>query len=93
MWIPCPRVLDEPVKILGLEVEDLVVSASVPLLLGIPFDLGALPCFAGAGVLGLVLYRAKRGKAPGALLHALHRLELAKLPGVLSPRPRTYSPW
>jgi hypothetical protein len=93
MWVNSPRVLDQPVKILGLEVEDLVVAAAVPLLLGIPFDLDALPCFAVAGTLGLALYLAKRGKPPGALLHTLHRLELLKLPGILSPRPRNYGPW
>ena len=92
MWIPCPRVLDALVKILGLEIEDLAAVAAVPLLL-VPFDLDALPCFAVAGALGMALYLAKRGKPPGALLHTLHRLELLKLPGILSPRPRRYSPW
>jgi hypothetical protein len=42
---------------------------------------------------GLVFYVAKRGKPPGALLHALHCLELTRLPGLCSPRRQRYSPW
>jgi hypothetical protein len=91
MWTPCPMVLDEPVTILGLEPEDVGLVAALPLLLALVLD--TLPCFAATAALGLALSLTKRGKPPGALLHALHGLELTRLPGLLSPRRQRYSPW
>jgi hypothetical protein len=41
----------------------------------------------------LAFWRLKRGRPPGFLLHALHRLELLPIPGVLRPRPTPYAPW
>ena len=91
MWTPCPMVLDEPVKILGLEPEDFAVVAATPLLLSLLVD--AVASFGGAVLLGAAVYLAKRGRPPGALLHALHALELTRLPGLLSPRRQRYSAW
>jgi hypothetical protein len=91
MWTPCPQVLDEPVKILGVELEDFVLIATFPLCLSLFLD--TVPCFVGTALLAYGLYRAKRGRPPGALLHWLHAMELVRLPGVLSPRPQRYSPW
>ena len=39
------------------------------------------------------LWAAKRGQAPGALIHTLHHLELLRIPGVLRPKVQAYSPW
>jgi len=91
MWTPCPQVLDEPVKIFGLEIEDFTAVALTPMLAGLFLE--SWQSFACAGVLGVGLYRSKRGRAPGALLHRAHQWELVRLPGILSPRPTTYSPW
>ena len=91
MWTPCPVVLDEPVTVLGLELEDLGLTAFT--LLVASLALSAIASLACAAAVGLFLYRMKRGKAPGALLHTLHQLELMRLPGVLSPRPQRYGPW
>jgi hypothetical protein len=91
MWTNCPVVLDEPVKIFGLEPEDFALVGVAPLLASLVLDaLGSFGC--GAAV-GLAFYCAKRGKPPGALLHGLHRLELTRLPGLCSPRRQRYSPW
>jgi hypothetical protein len=91
MWTESPTVLDEPVKILGLEVEGFSVVGMTLLFAGCVFD--TLPSFLCAAGVGVAFYYAKRGKPPGIIPHQLHRLELAKLPGVLSPRRRSYSPW
>jgi hypothetical protein len=91
MWTTCPVVLDEPVTIVGLELEDLGLTALTLLLASLA--LTAILSLACAVAVGLFLSRMKRGKAPGALLHTLHQLELMRLPGVLSPRPQRYGPW
>jgi hypothetical protein len=91
MWTPCPVILDEPVKILGLEPEDVAVVGAVTLLASLGLD--AIPSFACGLGLGAALYFAKRNRPPGALLHRLHALELTKLPGILGLRLQRYSPW
>jgi hypothetical protein len=62
-----------------------------PLLLSLLVE--AVASFGGALLLGAAMYLAKRDRPPGALLHALHALELTRLPGLLSPRRQRYSPW
>jgi hypothetical protein len=91
MWTPCPKHLDEPVTILGLEPEDyglVMLSLIVASLV-----VNALLAFAcGAGVAWLFWYM-KRGRAPGALIHALHRWDLVPIRGVLRLRGQRYAPW
>jgi len=84
-------VLDEPVKIFGLEPEDFGLVTATPLLACLFFD--AVASFGCAALLGAVLYLSKRGRPPGALLHSLHGLELTRLPGLLRPTPQRYSAW
>jgi hypothetical protein len=91
MWTPCPNVLDETVKVLGLEIEDFGMVAASPLVLGFVFD--AVASFGLAFLLGVALYLSKRGRPPGAVLHTLHGLELTRLPGILGPRWQRYSAW
>ena len=91
MWTPCPLVLDEPVKIFGLEPDDFAIVAGLPLVLAFFFD--ALASFGLTALLGAALYFAKRGRPPGALLHTLHGLELTHMPGILGPKPQRYSAW
>jgi hypothetical protein len=91
MWTPCPRNLDEPVLVLGLELEDL--AAIMLTLILASTMLALIPSIAVAGLAGYGLWRGKRGQPPGALIHACHRLELLPIPGVLRPRAPRHSPW
>lgn len=91
MWTPCPVGLDSTAKILGLEFEDLCLVFVTPFLLARWLD--TLETYAAGAALGVALYFLKRGKPPGTVVHRLHGGQwLIKLPGVLSPRPQTYSP-
>ena len=91
MWTPCPKHLDEPVLILGLEPEDYGLVMLVLLLASLVAS--ALLSFGLALLAGLACGRLKRGQPPGALIHALHRLEILPIPGLLRPRPASYAPW
>ena len=91
MWTSCPTVLDMPVKILGLEPEDLCIAGLTPVFASL--FLSTMLSFACGIALGLGLFLAKRGKADGTLLHQLHALEFMRLPGVLPTKAQPYSPW
>jgi hypothetical protein len=91
MWTRCPLVLDAPVKVLGLETDDCALILVSPIVTGLFVSTWASILW-GAGI-GVGLYRVKRGKPPGTVLHWLHRMELVRLPGVLGPKPQRYSPW
>ena len=91
MWTPCPTVLDMPATICGLEVEDFVLAALTPVLVGW-FNESTLVNFGGGLGLGVGLHRIKRGRPAGVLLHWLHRQQLCVLPGILSPQRVRYSP-
>ena len=91
MWTPCPHHLDEPVLILGLEPEDYGLVMLVVLLASLATS--ALVSFGLACLVGVAFHRLKRGQPPGALIHALHGLELLPIPGVLRPRATPYAPW
>jgi hypothetical protein len=91
MWTACPTVLDAPVTIMGLEPEDFAIVAIAPLFLAFVLDAAASLLVALA--LGWAVTRAKRGRPPGAMLHALHGWELVRLPGLLRPTVQRYSAW
>ena len=91
MWTPCPQHLDEPVLILGLEPEDYGLVMLVLLLTSLVAS--ALLSFGLALLAGIACGRLKRGQPPGALIHALHRLEILPIPGVLRTQPPHYAPW
>ncbi len=90
MVIKCPRTLDKPVLLFGLEPEDLgLLSLAV----------GILSLFLGPmvpGVLGFagwfLLARFKKGKASGYLLHRIYSLGF-DLPGLLPAKTKTYAVW
>jgi hypothetical protein len=91
MWTSCPKNVDEPVLIVGLELEDIAV---IVLMLTIASTVCSLMPSMGIAVLtGYGIWRIKRGQPPGALMHACHRLELVPIPGVIRPRTPRYSPW
>jgi len=91
MWVPCPTVLDDPVMLYEVEFDDLCVLLALCFVLSLVIDI--LVALGLLIVSGLGLRFAKRGKPAGALLHALHDLALIPLPGIMSPRGQTYSPW
>jgi hypothetical protein len=91
MWTPCPQILDAPVTIFGVTPEDFAVISVTPLLASLLFD--APGSFGCAALVAAALYLSKRGRSAGDVFQTLHALELLKLPGLLSPRPRTWSPW
>jgi len=84
-------VLDEPITVYGVDLDDVrnVGMVSVGLLMLLPPTIWLLGTLVG----GYANYRGKRGKPPGAVLHWLHEMQLLPLPGLLPPRPMTYSPW
>jgi hypothetical protein len=84
---PCPRILDEPLRFLGLDAEDGAVGLTLFTLLHL---LGASFC----GAAGLLL-ALKRGQPPGIVRHHLWCLGLPFPP--LPPPPamtgERRSPW
>lgn len=91
MWTPCPRHLDEPVTILGLEPEDygLVMLSLILASLCVT----ALLAFASGAAVGGLCWGMKRGRPPGALIHALHRWDVLPIRGVLRSRVQRYAAW
>jgi hypothetical protein len=89
--IPCQKALDQSANILGLLWQDyaVILGSFVPFVL----VFGLLGGFIATPALALSIYLAKRGKPPGAVLQALHGLEVVRLPGLLPARPTTYTPW
>jgi hypothetical protein len=73
------------------EVQDVGCFLVLTVVLGVPADL-LVAVLAAAG-LTAGLYRLRRGKPPGYLLHLLHRWGLLRLPGVLSRHPTHYKAW
>jgi hypothetical protein len=90
---PCPRTIDEPIRVLGLDGEDWMLVGTVGMIVYV-----LATAFAGlaAGMLTVFGVRlAKRGQPPGALRHAFWLLGFP-LPGwPLAPpsEGRRYSPW
>ena len=72
----CPRTLDRPIMIFGLEPEDLVL---VGLVAGIIlFTIDAIPAVLTGGVLWIGLSRIKAGKPPGYVYELLYRSGLLR---------------
>lgn len=81
---PCPRTLDRPIQVFGLEPEDLVAVGLVAIVLLFLAD-GLLAVGTGL-VLWIVLIRLKAGKPPGHLFALAYRHGLADLlPAALLP--------
>ena len=97
MWVSSPVVLDEVVKILVFELEDVGAIVGVWLIANLWWDGILLPMGAGA-LTGAGLYYLKRGKPAGALVHLVHRLQLTLLvglpglPGLMRPYRRRFYP-
>jgi hypothetical protein len=80
---PCPRILDEPLRFLGLDAEDGAVGLTLFTLLHL---LGASfwGVVAGLGAAGLLL-GLKRGQPPGIVRHRLWHLGIPFRPLPSSP--------
>ena len=89
----CRSVFDEPVKVLVWEWEEALLGLA---LFGIgQFFIGPLWSTAVAlGTLGFI-YKVKKGKPAGAVVHWLHRVDFPffQLPGVLPVAAQVYGPW
>lgn len=91
---PCSRVLDQPLRPLGLDDEDWLVGLAIFLffhLFGWPFW-GLVTAGAGIGALKVM----KRGQPPGIVLHRLWSLRVPLISGAPPPPPlrgQRYSPW
>lgn len=87
---PCPRTIDKPLLILGLEGEDigvLMLVFGIPAILVSPAIPLALIFFAWPGLVML-----KRGQPEGYVLHLLYKFGVP-LQGLLPPGERQYSPF
>jgi hypothetical protein len=81
---PCPRTLDRPIQVFGLEPEDLVGVGLVSIVL-LFFADGILAVGTGVG-LWIALIRLKAGKPPGHLFVLAYRHGIADLlPAALKP--------
>ena len=88
----CPRNIDKPITLLGLELEDLAIVVG---LIGIIRALSNIfIAIAIAIVGGVILKRAKRGKPKAHIQHLFYRMGVS-FPGFLPPiqRVKIYSPW
>ena len=92
MWVECPTELDTPVLIFGFEVEDIAALSAVMVFSGLFIFEGFIPVFFVTLAFGLGLRRLKKGKAPGVLIHLMHRWDILHIPGVLPVRDVGYSP-
>ena len=92
MWVECPTELDAPVLIFGFEVEDIAALCAVMVFSGLFIFEGFIPVFFVTLGVGLLLRRLKKGKAPGVLIHLMHRWDILHIPGVLPVRDAAYSP-
>ncbi len=72
----CPRTLDRPIMIFGLEPEDLVMVGLVAGL--ILFVIDAIPAVLTGTVLWVGLSRIKAGKPPGHVYELLYRSGLLR---------------
>ena len=93
MWAECPTELDKPVLVFGFEVEDLGVISGVMILTGLFLFEGFAPVLMVTVAFAFFLKRLKKGKAPGMLIHLMHRWDLLRMPGVLPVRQVGYSPF
>lgn len=89
----CPRTIDEPVRLLGLDNEDWAVVGILGLLVYL-----MTTATIGALVIALLVVGVrliKRGQPPGAMLHTLWLLGMPVRGWPAAPPPdgRRYSPW
>ena len=92
MWAECPTELDTPVLVFGFEVEDLAAVCGVMIMSGLFLFEGFAGVVLVTVAFAFFLKRLKKGKAPGVLIHLMHRWDLLRMPGVLPVREVGYSP-
>lgn len=92
MWVECPSELDTPVLMFGFEMEDIAAMVAVMMFTALFIFEGFPPVLAVTVAFGGVLRRLKKGRAPGFLVHQMHRWDILRIPGVLPVRAVAYSP-
>ena len=91
MWRPCSTVLDKPVLILGLEMEDLLILIVVLLVFTLPLGMFWASLATAAGGVGLRYW--KRDRPSGAVIEDLYGAGVVSIPGMLKAGPQARSPW
>ncbi len=88
----CPRTLDKPVLLFGLEVEDVACVFTI-IGLGCLFVGPWIPGCVGIA-LWILMIRFKKDKPAGYVLHWLYNFGM-KLPGLIEPPKirKSYTPW
>lgn len=82
---PCPRTLDKPILLLGLEIEDMALIFTLCGAGGLLFGPVIPGIMAAVGWIALV--RFKKDKPEGYLIHALYAWGL-EMPGLIPPLKR-----
>ena len=88
----CPRNLDKPITLLGLELEDLAIVLALTGIIRALSNIFFAIAIALVG--GIILKRTKRGKPKAHIQHLGYKIGV-NIPGFLPPirRVRIYSPW
>lgn len=93
MWKACRSVFDEPVRVFLWDWEEFLLALG---LFGFgQFVIGPVWSTLLAGSMLGWIYKVKKGKPAGAIVHWLHRINCPffRLPGVLPAEPSPYGPW
>lgn len=91
MWVDCPTELDTPILVMGYEVEDLMLGATVMVFCNFVFS-SFFPVFAVTMALMWSIKRIKKGRPSGFIIHLAHQKDLLHIPGVLPVKRVWYSP-
>jgi len=88
----CPRNIDKPITLLGLEVEELAVISIWIGAVQAVFNMFIAVITAIGGI--VILKRLKKGKPPGYIQHLFYKSGIS-YPGLLPPVKKVskYSPW
>jgi hypothetical protein len=84
----CPKTMDKPILIFGLEPEDIAALGLMGGLLSLFNTLVSGAVFFGGWIF---LVFAKRDKPAGYVIHLLYKMGV-NFPGLLSPQIKRYSP-
>lgn len=91
---PCPRTVDAPIRILGLEWDDWAVVSTVIMFILLAWTPAVAVVVAPPVILGL--RAVKKGQPPGIMVHRLWAWGIVRLHGFPPPPDRNgslWSPW
>ena len=91
MWIDCPTQLDTPILVMGFEVEDLMLGATVMVFCNFLFS-SFFPVFVVTLTVMHLIKKVKKGRPSGYIIHLAHQKDLIHIPGVLPVKRLRFSP-